>query len=156
MEFVAYTDGFLADNLMGLGWILMNKEESRTIAKYKAANVNFPSLTKAELIAIFSLLITLKKNISIEIKTDSNNSINSINGYNELMTDRKRLKNKHYRILENIDFIWKKLDLNLKLTKVKAHEGILGNEEVDILAKEGRTENVFKNNKLLGENITDR
>src|SRR5579859_8219470 len=107
MEFVAYTDGFLADNLMGLGWILMNKEESRTIVKYKAANVNFPSSTKAELMVIFSLLITLKKNVSIEIKTDSSNAINSINGYNELMSGRKKLKNKNYRILENIEFIRK-------------------------------------------------
>src|SRR5579859_7628583 len=104
----------------------MNKKETQTIAKYKAANVNFPSSTKAELMAIFSLLVTLKKNISIEIKTDSNNAINSINGYNELMSNRKKFKNKYYRILKNIDFIRKKLNLNLKLTKVKAHEGIIG------------------------------
>src|SRR5579859_447038 len=133
MEFVAYTDGSLADNLMGLGWILMNKEESRIIAKYKAANVNFPSSTKAELMAIFSFLITLKKNVSIEIKSDSSNAINCINGYNEQISGRKKLKDKHYRILENIDFIRKKLELNLKLTKVKVHEGIIGNEEADIL-----------------------
>src|SRR5579859_3502320 len=102
--------------------------------------------------AILTLLIVVLSNTEIEIRTDSLNAINNIEKFEVVISLRKLLKLKNYQILKNIKSIKDLLELKWKFTKVKAHDGILGNEEVDILAKEGIEDYLISNKNLIGTN----
>jgi len=102
--------------------------------------------------AILTLLIVVLNNTEIEIRTDSLNAINNIEKFEVETSLRKLLKLKNYRILKNIKTIKNLLKLQCKFTKVKAHDGIPGNEEVDILAKEGTEDYLISNKNLIGTN----
>jgi len=74
-----YTDGSLMERnkvkKMGIGWLLKNEEENNTDLEFKAANVGWPSSTKAEILAIVTALIVTTPHSTIEIYTDSANAI---------------------------------------------------------------------------------
>ena len=152
---IAYTDGSLKNNYMGMGWTIWDDEEKEKLIEFKGSNKGFPSSTKAELMAILTLILVLEKGTEIEIYTDSLNAIQNIGKFDSLFSKRKKLKEKNYRILQNIKCIQDRLNIKCKLTKVKAHDGILGNEEVDVLAKEGIEEMSVSNKNVIGTEIYD-
>ena len=115
---------------MGIGIVIIS---SNIEIHFQAQTKNFPSSTRAEIMAILITLTILPTAATATIYTDSQNAIHSIN------------------TLKNIKQIWKssanplitqlcietinKYKLKITTTKIKAHTGILGNEKADQLAK---------------------
>src|ERR1043166_5643843 len=71
-----YTDSSLKkiDNniVMAMGWIQVESIDSKNIiAEFNAANIEWPSSTKAEIIAILSALLVVTSNSNVIIYTDS-------------------------------------------------------------------------------------
>ena len=60
--------------IMGCGWINVNTEKI-----FKCGTTLYLSSTKAELVAIFTVLLTVPENTVIKIYTDSQASIDGIN-----------------------------------------------------------------------------
>src|SRR5579859_207149 len=136
-KLIAYTDGSLIENKMGFGWSIWNENKKEKLFSFKGGNRGFPSSTKAELMAILTVLIVVPNETEIEIKMNSLNAINTIEKFESITSLRKLLKLKNYWILKNIKTIKNILELKWKFTKVKTHDSIIGNKEVDLLAKEG-------------------
>jgi ribonuclease HI len=137
-----YTDGSVKNiaskNMkMGLGWIKTNDEHN--CHTFKAAIEDWPSSTKAELIALITAIITAKLGSEIQIVCDSSALIQGFrnNVTNNNMNIRKTLKENNFILWSITQYIIKKLKLKIKFTKVKAHSGIEYNELADMLAKEG-------------------
>src|SRR5579859_6035714 len=101
--------------------------------------------------AILTVLTVITNETEIEIKIDSLNAINNIEKFESITTLRKLLKIKNYQILKNIKMIKNILEFKWKFIKVKAHDGIIGNEEVDLLAKEGTKDQLISNKNLIGK-----
>ena len=137
-----YTDGSALresyNTRMGSAWIRVPTENSKDIiSSFKTANVGWPSLTKAELLAIYLALLTTEENCIVEIFTDSQNAISQFNKFKYETSVRRKNKIHNHILIEAIMKIVKIAKIDLKLTKVKAHDGIWGNEIVDDLAKQG-------------------
>ena len=127
---------------MGSTWIRVPTENSKDIiSSFKTANVRWPSSTKAELLAIYLALLTTEENCTVKIFTDSQNAINQINKFKYETSVGRKNKTHNHILIEAIMKIVKSAKIDLKLTKVKVHDGIWGNEIVDDLAKQGLYDN---------------
>ena len=108
-ELEFYTDGSLynirMDNIkMGIGWIQTNIDASP--ASFIASIENFPSLTKAETMALLTALLVTPPKCKITICLDSNVTIQNYNKINrEDLSCRKQLKMKHIWIWKTIKYI---------------------------------------------------
>ena len=52
---------------MALGWILLDNEENNDILfEFSASNFGWPSLTKAELLALITAILTVTPNSSVK------------------------------------------------------------------------------------------
>ena len=71
----AYTDGSLENNKMGIGWII--KTDNHNI-EFKACTNKFPFSTRAELMAILTVLTVIPKQTQITIFCDSKAAIQGI------------------------------------------------------------------------------
>ena len=101
---------------MALGWLLLDNEENNDILfEFSASNFEWPSSTKAELLALITALLTVTPNSSVKIYTDSNNVISQFAYFKKEYSYRRKLK--------------------LELIKVKAYNGNWANEQADFLAK---------------------
>jgi len=58
--------------MMAIGWIQVESIDSKKIiAEFFAANIEWPFSTKAEIIAILSVLLVVTSNSNVVIYTDS-------------------------------------------------------------------------------------
>jgi hypothetical protein len=81
-DFNIYTDGSLknAQNelcRMGIGWLI--KEENRILESFNTKIINWPSSTKAKIVALLSALIVIPYSSSLKIYTDSKALIDGFN-----------------------------------------------------------------------------
>jgi len=136
-----YTDGSLMERnkvkKMGIGWLLKNEEENNTDLEFKAANVGWPSSTKAEILAILIALIVTTPHSKIEIYTDSANAISQFEKYKKELSLRKKMKYNQHVMWKQIFNIIQRFSLKVILFKVKAHNNDKNNDKADFLAKEG-------------------
>ena len=134
-----YTDGSLAENKssgqyeMGSGWISVENNCS-----FYCSTKTWPSSTRAELLAIYTALLTLPLKQSVSIKTDSQAAIDGIRNSRSYTAHNKWLSVNNRNLLNNIAFITNFKSLQVEYIKVKAHSGIEGNELADSLANQGR------------------
>ncbi len=133
-----YTDGSLQKDptgidSMGFGWICAN-EETLT---FSASAILWPSFTKAEMLAVLTVLLTVPANAKVIIYTDSAATINGINSLQQFsqMSVRKREKIPNFPIWMIIAHVKEVLSLSIKMVKVKAHSGDRLNDKADHLAK---------------------
>jgi ribonuclease HI len=127
-----YTDGSLDNNNMGYGWILLTAKEE---ILFQGKIEQFPSSTRAELMAILTALVTLAPHTCVTIYSDSQAAIQGIKTrINQHSKYKQRLKN--LIILENINKIINQEKLQITWEKIPAHTGIENNERADILAKQ--------------------
>ena len=79
-HFEAYTDGSLRNNntpdiVMSYGFIILDNKEKQY--RFRSSVTNWPSSTKAEIMAILTTLVVLPENSNITIYTDSQCAIDS-------------------------------------------------------------------------------
>lgn len=127
-----YTDGSCLNNPGFGGWayILRYKEHEKIGFGAKENTTN----NQMELLAIIEALKILKEPCEIELYTDSNLMVRSINEWLEIWV-KKDFKNK-----KNVD-LWKEYlkfskDHKIRAFWVKAHNGHIENEKCDKLARE--------------------
>jgi ribonuclease HI len=137
-QFTFYTDGALiglqtSACRMGFGWI-----EPRFNITFKGSCIFNPFSTKSESYAILTVLLVVPNNSSIDIYTDSQNSIHNYNTFlNPLFSHRKQLNHNNHLLWTFIMEIIKDKILTIMLHKVKAHLNDLYNDMADELATQG-------------------
>ena len=143
----AYTDGSLSskhvrrdrsrsDNIsmMGSGWFIVQNNR-----RFDCGSQLWPSSTKAELIAIWTFLLTCPINSSIRIITDSQAAIDGITNHFTIPTVRLYLKSTNSPILDAIRHSTTVKNLKVDYVKVKSHSGDSGNDLADDIAKSAIT-----------------
>lgn len=131
-----YTDGACSGNPGKGGWgaILLYQDKEKTINGFDPETTN----NRMELIAVIEALKIIKKNIKIEIYTDSNYVKDGITKW--IFSWKKNgWKNSKKQVVKNAD-LWQELDLlvqkyNVEFFWVKGHNGDKYNEIADELAR---------------------
>ena len=140
-----YTDGSydplkLSRNgsaIMGAAWVLLPTSSITDPLEFKCATTNWPSSTRAELLAIMTSLIATPRNSHIVIHSDSQAAIDGINKIMpRIPSCRQWLKLNNHSILSCIRELITDKKISLTLRKVKAHSGNEWNDRADALAKE--------------------
>ncbi|PKY33207.1 hypothetical protein RhiirB3_394622, partial [Rhizophagus irregularis] len=124
---------------MGTGWVILNDKEE-VILECSSSITEWPLSTRAELGAILSAILVLQTRQRVNIFTDSQAAIDSINHTRINLTNGKNrirvwCKSNNHSIVSSIINLVDSKHLELKLTKVKGHSGVKGNEEADRVAK---------------------
>src|SRR5271155_2924276 len=86
--------------LMGIGWILSDENSNNHL--FKGQTSNFVSSTRAEIMAIATLLSTLPRDSTITIFSDSQAAIHAIENFTTTKSKSKSRKYKNWIILEYI------------------------------------------------------
>ena len=151
-----YTDGSLSNlsskNMsMGIGWIQTNN--SAPNVEFFARITEWPSSTRAEIMAILSALITCPNSCDVTIFTDSQCSIDTFKRVTSPFITNRRLEKIGNRALwHSIKYVIDHLLLSVSLRKVKGHSDNFFNNRADLLAKQGGSSNILL--KLNSNNTT--
>ena len=113
-----------------------NKEEC-VINEGAIGARGWPSSTKAELLAIWCVILIVPSESKIKIHTDSAAAIASISNNGQYITNRRKTRKKNYNLIIDIENTIKTKKIELELVKVKGHSNNRWNNRADILAKEG-------------------
>ena len=112
-KYIIYTDSAANTRIkertlvknMGIGWVQMNEMQEWPEEELAFSFEGWPSLTIAELVAIWAAILTIPKEKQVEIYTDSNAAIRNISrGLKQV--DRKKILEK-----KNAMWIVKIIDL---------------------------------------------
>jgi ribonuclease HI len=135
-----YTDGSLREDQsrtkrLGYAFIQVGTNQE-VICKVKGRTDNWASSTRAELMAILEALLISPENCEANIYTDSAASIQALDKTKSLKA-RDWLKRNNTSILKALKQIIETKNIRIKMHKVKAHNGVQGNELADSEAKKG-------------------
>ena len=139
-SFSVYTDGSNQDfngcNIMGLGWVIPATNDIINNIEFRCTMEQFPSSTKAEIMAMLTVIAVAPTNCNIEIFSDSQGAINIINNIISASKEEKIKSNDNNMILTYAaKQIIQDLGVKISLVKVKAHSGVKFNEIADGLAQ---------------------
>jgi len=149
-----YTDGSLGkahdqSSRMGAAWL--QTEGPNPGRTFQAGIDNWPSSTRAELVAILLATLSVPNGSIVEIRTDSAACIatfETINKPHPKKTIKRLMKIPNWQLWLRLANILSKKELQLKLTKVKAHSKDVLNNQVDLLAKAAKEEPAIRWNAL--------
>ena len=78
--------------IMGMGWIRVKESDHEEILNYfKSSNIGWAFSTKAEILAIYTALLTTIKNSEITIFTDSKSAINQFEQYKKRILKKEKI-----------------------------------------------------------------
>ncbi|RHZ86333.1 hypothetical protein Glove_52g89 [Diversispora epigaea] len=133
-----YTDGSLLNKLwediMGFGWVIPEIQDYERLT-FRDNIREFPSSTRAELLAILTCLLVMPDKATVNIYTDSLCALQNMNIIKKKSGKRIWKHCKNPVILQIISEIIKEKDLKVNCYKVKAHSGEKFNEIADALAQ---------------------
>ena len=142
-HFRLYTDGSLQPSIttsenipiLGAAWVIPGTDYHPEFST-KVATTNWPSSTRAELLAIWTGLLVMPPDAKIDLFTDSQAAIDGIKkSLTTSITPRFWLKANNDSIISNIKHRISTLHLTVKLHKIKGHSGNEYNDKADVLAK---------------------
>jgi ribonuclease HI len=130
-----YTDGSMENfpnckTGMGLGMFITNNMEEIT---FSAQTKEFPSSTRAELVAILCAILVSPKNKTINLYTDSANAIKNLE--HPKKTQHRWNKQKNPTLIQVIIETTQAKQITINFIKVKGHSGNYGNDKADIAAQ---------------------
>ncbi|RIA86145.1 hypothetical protein C1645_829711 [Glomus cerebriforme] len=140
-SFIFFTDGSVLDIgtpscKAGLGWLEI--ANPNLTSAFCARISHHASSTRAEIMAIFTALLSVPINSQVDIYTDSQCSISSFNRIMNPLTSLCRLhKIPNFLTWQAIKYIISSNNITVHLHKVKAHSNNFHNDAADSLAKEG-------------------
>jgi ribonuclease HI len=127
---------------MGVGWVQVDSNKEKVMDEGTISARNWPSSTKAELLAIWYVLLITPRKKKIKIYTDSAAAIAGLNRGKKLKSSKHWIKEKNYNLKRSILELLSLKELELVLVKVKGHSCNKWNDRADKLAKEeGRIDN---------------
>lgn len=140
-KIIIYTDGACKYNPGPGGWaaILMHEANGKTTEKIITGSEKYTTNNRMELLSVINALNSLKTSCDVILYTDSQYVKNGITKW--LLTWRtKNWRTSDGTAVKNQD-LWEMLDLATKKHQilwnwVKAHNGNLINERVDLLARQ--------------------
>ena len=139
LEMRVYTDGSCtnngkADAVCGSGvWVGRNHPLNKAIRVPGSSQSN----QVGELAAVIVAAETIPNYCKLTIVTDSEYVINGLTKHLEVWEDNGWIEVKNAELFKRAAFLLKKRTAPTYLEWVKGHQGVLGNEESDKLAKEG-------------------
>ena len=146
-ELEFYTDGSLKDVglpsiKMGLAW-LQSHQNSPMVSFSAALTSSFPSSSIPEFAALFTAILTAPPNCRVRVYTDSAIIISQFNKFSFLKkqspTYRPFLKINNFVLWSCLFEVISVHNLDVHLSKVKAHSNNLLNNKVDTMAKDALT-----------------
>ncbi|RHZ78450.1 hypothetical protein Glove_164g18 [Diversispora epigaea] len=152
-----YTDGSLlnrlCEDIMGFGWVIPEIQDYEQLT-FRDNIREFPSSTRAELMAILTCLLEMLDKATVNIYTDSMCALQNMNIIKNKSGKRIWKHCKNPVILQIISEIIKEKDLKVNCYKVKAHSGDKFNEIADALAQIPPSLCGFYNDRFEGTTIT--
>jgi ribonuclease HI len=144
-----YTDGsMVVENeggseikKMGIGWTIVDENNSVSNISFKSRIVDWPSSTRAELGAIWTALLVVPYEAKVRIYTDSKAAIEGIQKFKSINNIRNNFKIRNRSLISQIDECCKAKRIKLELIKVRGHSMNKWNDRADKLAKEGLASN---------------
>jgi ribonuclease HI len=145
---IFYTDGSLKkssisvenQDRMGASWIQVDLNEEKIQDEGYVSTENWPSSTKAELLAIWCVLLITPIKKEVKIYTDSEAAICSIKKGKVELRNKQWLRQKNYNLIKSIADILRIKQISLDLVKIKGHSSNRWNDKADSLAKKGASE----------------
>src|SRR5260364_408759 len=107
-DYIFYTDGSWykekagLEDRMGSAWVQLDREEKLVVSFRKVRVVDWPSLTRPELVAILCSLLVTRSHARVTIKTDSLSAIRGIEKVLKSWSFKKLLKLKNRSTLDKI------------------------------------------------------
>ena len=133
-KFEFYTDGSLNNSFimgqMKAGW-MMTKPKTNPNLQFISNVTEYPTSTKAELMAILLTLIVVPKKAEVTIYSDSQAAINMIETVKNTTNNRVWKQFNHNITLLTIKQMVREQQLKVKLIKVKAHSNDICNNIID-------------------------
>ena len=122
---------------MGIGWVQLGEEETWPEEEIALGLNGWPSATIAEIVAIWSAILTVPKGCTVVICTDSYAAIRNISRALQHVDIDQTLKRKNARWIMSIVGLVRSKNIRLEFRKVKSHSEDKWNDRADHLAKKG-------------------
>ena len=140
---------------MEVEWIGIDRIDSSLVSIENFKVVNWPMLTKAELLGIWVVLLIVQYSIIVRVLTDSEQAIESIMKACNAEQYSKWIRMDNRIILEKIATLIRQKSIKLELNKVKSHTSDKWNNEADRLAKARRKSRITLNlNEVKSDNFS--
>ena len=114
---------------MGASWVQVDKKEEKVFEEGYIGAHGWPMSTKAELLAIWCVLLMIPQKKKVRIITNSEVAITSLTGKKKKIQEKQWIRETNYNIKRSIAKIASLKEIDLELVKIKGHSGNSGTQE---------------------------